>query len=169
MRMKYPNTGRAASTLLVAGFLCAAGMDTAEAKVLTVCQQKSGGTVNEPSKTRPSSVIDLAAAATTVSVSDADNGKTVLVPVGCRLVVRLASNITTGYLWRVVTGNPAHLRQDGEATYDSPDAQLLGAGGTQVFTFTALEADRTQLVLEYIRPWEANALRRFTVIVHSPR
>lgn len=167
MEMKHLKTSMAVSALVLAGLLRVAGMDIAEARDMNPRQQQSGGIVDNPSETRPGQIIQRAAAEKEVVVSDADDGRTVFAPVGGRLVVRLASNLTTGFQWRVVSGNPSHLRPDGEPTYETPDTRLMGAGGTQVFTFTVLDAIKTQLMLEYIRPWEETAIKRFTVIVES--
>jgi inhibitor of cysteine peptidase len=144
-------------------------MVTTEGHAAETTQPKSGGIVSSQSETGPGQIAQRAATDKTVVVSDADDGKKVAVPVGGRLVVRLSSNLTTGFQWRVVTNNPLHLKPEGEPTYESPDTQLMGVGGTQVFRFSAVEAEKTRLELEYIRPWEAKAAKRFTVTVQTTR
>jgi inhibitor of cysteine peptidase len=142
-------------------------MVTAEGHAAETTQRKSGGIVSSQSETGPGQIAQRAATDKSVVVSDADDGKKVSVPVGGRLVVRLSSNLTTGFQWRVVTNNPSHLKPDGEPTYETPDTQLMGVGGTQVFSFTAVGAEKTRLELEYIRPWEEKAVKRFTLTVQT--
>lgn len=77
---------------------------------------------------------------------------------GTQLVVRLASNPTTGYRWQL-TGVPAVLASEGEAVYEpSPRVESeplrTGAGGTEVFTFRAARAGSGSLAFRYLRPWE---------------
>lgn len=91
-----------------------------------------------------------------VAAQDCDNGAAVTLDKGGKLTVRLASNPTTGYSWRVARMDAAVLRQDGEPGYAPTAPGLVGAGGFEMFMFTALRAGETELVLEYVRPWEKN-------------
>jgi inhibitor of cysteine peptidase len=92
-----------------------------------------------------------------IELTAADNGRTVAVEQGQVLVISLASNPTTGYLWEVQEVDGAILRQEGEAEYvasDSGQTPLAGAGGTETFRFRAEGSGETQLTLVYRRPWE---------------
>lgn len=82
-----------------------------------------------------------------------DSGKNVTLSVGEQLTIELPSNITTGYSWSVA--DDGGLQQVGEALYEAPDTDAVGAGGTETFTFEATEPGAGELVLWYARPWES--------------
>lgn len=71
---------------------------------------------------------------------------------GGKLVVRIASNPTTGYYWSQVAGNEAivALISEGFLADPVPDG-VAGSGGTQEFTFDAIRKGRTEIVLSYKR------------------
>lgn len=87
---------------------------------------------------------------------DAENGGAVELQVGETMRVTLASNPTTGYSWQILTNDPQVLEPQGEPVYRSdPSAQgLVGAGGTETFTFVARQPGTVKLALGYLRPWE---------------
>jgi inhibitor of cysteine peptidase len=103
------------------------------------------------------------------ALTEANNGKTVTLKVGETLVVRLASNPSTGYTWETKDLDTQMLEQVGEAAFESPETppDLVGAGGTLVLTFKALEPGTTTLTLVYHRPWETDVapLQTFSVTV----
>ncbi len=107
------------------------------------------------------------AAGSPITVTDADNGKSIEVAKGGTLLVRLTSNPTTGYEW-VVTGNPATLELLKSDFARDPEAKnMVGAGGTQTLQFAATAAGSAALKLEYRRPWEKDvaAAKTFRVTV----
>ncbi len=80
----------------------------------------------------------------TVTLADKDNGRKVSLNAGDTLVVRLKSNVTTGYSWRMADGTPdtalsSWLKTSGEPLYvpDPHAPHVVGSGGTQVFRFHA--------------------------------
>jgi len=82
--------------------------------------------------------------------------KTVEVSEGGVLTVSLGSNPSTGFSWAedALVGNPAVVKQTA-SEYVAPEAQgLVGASGSQVWTFDALEKGTTSISMEYGRPWE---------------
>jgi len=82
--------------------------------------------------------------------------KEVEVAQGGVLTVSLGSNPSTGFSWTedAVIGNPAVVLQT-TSEYVAPEAQgMVGASGSQVWTFDALEKGTTSLSMEYGRPWE---------------
>ena len=91
------------------------------------------------------------------SLTDADNGKQIIVKSGEVMTVTLVSNPTTGYSWQVMEIDNAILVQDGEPEYkQSSSAEgLVGAGGTETFKFKVIESGETMLELGYMRPWES--------------
>ena len=86
-------------------------------------------------------------------LGEADDGTEISVKVGEQLAVELPSNATTGFSWTVADDGP--LTQVGESEYETeagPD--VVGAGGTETFTFKAERAGAGTLKLEYRRSWE---------------
>lgn len=156
-----------AITLLLAAWLWTAVMKAAEAGVGQVAELQNGAIIGNRTEGGVCRAALPATAEGAVVVTDADDGKTVPVPVGRKLVVRLKSNPTTGYRWRVAGSDPDHLRQEGEPSFEGPNGRLVGAGGVEVFTFAVHKAARTWLELEYVRPWEEEVLRRFAIGVSS--
>jgi inhibitor of cysteine peptidase len=94
-----------------------------------------------------------------VQLADEDNGSSVQLAQGGKLIVALASNPTTGYSWSVGESSDAALVLQGEPQYvpAGSTTPVAGAGGTEVFTFEAQDAGTANLVLEYRRPFEPDA------------
>lgn len=87
------------------------------------------------------------------TLGENDNGTAITAKTGQQVVVELPSNPTTGFMWVVAESGP--LTQVGEAAYESPAKPgVVGAGGTETFTFKAERAGSGKLTLEYRRPWE---------------
>ena len=99
-----------------------------------------------------------------VIVHDMDIGRTVRIAVGGSLIVRLASNPSTGYQWRDSGGRC--LQPVGRPQYEEPATASLGASGIQVFRYKAIHAGTVQLRFRYVRPWEQRPVRSFAVTVH---
>ena len=97
-----------------------------------------------------------AAAPKTVEMTRDDDGKTVTVRPGDTVRIKLKSNRTTGYSW-AMSGklDEKVLKSEGnEYKVDEHPAGMVGVGGSDVWTFKALAAGRTEIVLGYARPWE---------------
>lgn len=90
----------------------------------------------------------------TVELDESNSSKTVTVPMDRAIVVRLKSNATTGYGWKVSECDDTALKLAGNPAYEAPDTHLVGAGGHEVFTFEPLKAGETTVTLVYVRPWE---------------
>ena len=109
-----------------------------------------------------------------IVLTEADTAATLTVPTGARLVVRLASNPSTGYAWTEVAAPGPTLRALGEPAFEKSDAGgSVGAPGVQVFRYEVAAPGRARLALAYARPWEpaqAPAAGRFDVtVVARPR
>lgn len=89
----------------------------------------------------------------TVTVTEADSGRAIALAPGDTLEVRLESNATTGFRWNL-DGDPAPTLRLVSSEYLEPDTDLVGAGGTEVWTFEAVEAGEATLELAYYRPFE---------------
>jgi inhibitor of cysteine peptidase len=90
-----------------------------------------------------------------VNLGAADNGKTVQLAPNAIVQITLDSNVTTGYSWKLVPLESRVIEQT-KQEYIAPESQKAGAGGREVWTFTARAAGQTSLRLEYVRPWETN-------------
>ncbi len=90
----------------------------------------------------------------TITVGDAENGRAITLSHGDTLVLSLTSNRSTGYNWRVVRDDRAHLRPLGTPKYERRSESLLGGGGYQLFRFVAENPGTASLTLNYERPWE---------------
>ncbi len=89
------------------------------------------------------------------TLRDADNGGTVMIPPGAPLVLELASSPSTGYAWQLVAVDEVILRVSAHQ-FIAPKSTLVGAPGTERWTFTAgAQGGSTVLRLEYRRPWES--------------
>jgi inhibitor of cysteine peptidase len=91
-------------------------------------------------------------------LTDADNKKTVALPVGTLFDVALKGNASTGFQWQVGKIEGDAVRQTGKVDYvpDKHPARMVGFGGTFVFHFNVVKAAKTRLHLVYVRPWEKN-------------
>jgi inhibitor of cysteine peptidase len=91
--------------------------------------------------------------AKTVTLTEADAGKTIELQNGNLLVVVLDGNITTGFNWEMVPQTPAVLEQLGEPEA-TPDSSALGAGGKISLKFQAVQTGQASLTLIYHRSFE---------------
>jgi predicted secreted protein len=87
----------------------------------------------------------------TVELGEDDSGSTVPVRVGDELVVKLDSNVTTGFAWTLVTEPATEVLELVGSEYVEPETSLLGAGGQEVWTFVATGEGATDLELSYQR------------------
>lgn len=86
-------------------------------------------------------------------LGEQDAGRVVDIGAGRQFTVRLPSNATTGFRW--VVADPGPVTLIGEPVYDAPASPgVIGAGGTETFTFRTGDAGTGELKLEYRRPWE---------------
>ena len=99
---------------------------------------------------------DAKAAPKTYEMTRDDNGKTLKVKVGDTIRVKLKSNRTTGYSWALTGKTDAKVLKSGEVEYkvDEHPAGMVGVGGNDFCTFTALAPGKTEIALGYARPWE---------------
>lgn len=95
----------------------------------------------------------LAGCAKKVAVGSDMNGSSVELQKGQVLVLKLASNPTTGFNWEITGLDTAVLEQVGEVDYKA-DSNLVGSGGTNTWTFKAVSSGETRLTLIYHRSFE---------------
>jgi predicted secreted protein len=104
------------------------------------------------------------------TVTAADDGARVSVEAGEEIEVRLDGNATTGFSWDLVEYDPTVIAPSGDPSYVEDDTDLVGAGGTWVFTLIAQAPGETDVRFEYARVFEdqpASATFAFTAIVDS--
>lgn len=105
-----------------------------------------------------------------ITLGAEDDGRQIELSEGQVLVIGLASNPSTGYLWEmdgfaVGVESTGILRQVGDTEFEHashlPAAldrqtgpEVLGAPATQILRFEAVDAGQTTLRLIYHRPWE---------------
>jgi inhibitor of cysteine peptidase len=84
------------------------------------------------------------------------------IPQGSTLLVDIPSNPSTGFSW---TGpdiaEPAVVKLD-DSKYNAPESQVVGAAGTQTWTFTAAGKGTTKVTMQYSRPWEGGEKSELT-------
>jgi inhibitor of cysteine peptidase len=75
-------------------------------------------------------------------------------------VVSLAANPTTGYQWSVEQFDKSLFTLT-SSNYQRPQTNLIGAGGTMLFTFTLKQGkiypNQTKMTFKYARSWEPDS------------
>jgi inhibitor of cysteine peptidase len=90
------------------------------------------------------------------TLHEADNGKTIEVPLNSEVIIQLKENPTTGYKW-------SSPRFDGKLLllktneFRAGEKKLIGGAGIRHFAFEAKGPGKTVVEMEYMRPWEAAA------------
>lgn len=87
-------------------------------------------------------------------LTDADSGSEVVLDAGERFEVHLESNPSTGFAWELAAMTTPDLVTLDEQRYVEPDADLVGAPGTEIFVFTAGADAAGVLRLEYVRSFD---------------
>jgi inhibitor of cysteine peptidase len=104
--------------------------------------------------------------AAVVTLTWADNGKSIKVHSGDSLVVRLDENPTTGFQW-ATDGHDDDILVLQSSDYLPAAGAVIGGGGQRIFTFEAQKAGTTLLQLKRWRAWEGDKsiLERFAVTI----
>ena len=89
-----------------------------------------------------------------VTITEQDDGGTVTVARKGTLVVRLKSQMGTGYGWQVARNDGRRLKLLGPPEQENSQGGLPGGDEHQIFRFKALRSGTTLLELRYVRPWE---------------
>ena len=106
-----------------------------------------------------------------LSITDADNNKTITVTRGQGILVKLGSNPTTGYKWTVASTDRTFGYPSAEKFFPSGSG-AVGSGGLQRFTWKTTSplnmVGSHTVKLEYKRSWEGNAppAKTFTFTVN---
>ncbi len=84
------------------------------------------------------------------------------------VLIALESNPSTGYSWQASYAESAlELVEESYEPGEYDRQGLVGAGGTELFRFRALESGETEITMVYKRSWETGVLDQkvFTVDV----
>ena len=102
-------------------------------------------------------------------LTEDDNGKTIKVKVGDLVAISLKGNPTTGFSWRTAKLDGKAIEQIGDPKYTTNRHRpgMVGVGGTFLFKFKAAKSGKTEVNLEYVRPWEKDKkpVKTFAVTV----
>lgn len=92
-----------------------------------------------------------------INIAFAENSNQVIQKNGM-ITISLPANPTTGYQWQLKKYDKALLKLQ-EGHYQSTNSQLIGSGGQMIFKFKILSKQKlkTEVQLEYARPWEKEA------------
>jgi predicted secreted protein len=86
-------------------------------------------------------------------LEERDAGRSVELPRGKRVTLRLEANRSAGYRWSLAESGDGGLEQAGEPYY-AVEKAVPGGGGAEYWTFRATRAGNKELRFEYRRPWE---------------
>ncbi len=89
-----------------------------------------------------------------------------LLLVGCSssksITVELPANATTGYTWMVEMDKEGVLEMTGDE-YIAPNSDLVGAGGTQKYTFAAVGDGTVSITFTYLQSWDPDSAANTSV------
>mgnify|MGYP001384054780 CR=1 FL=1 len=86
---------------------------------------------------------------------------------GNSLIVELGSNPTTGYEWEeAVISDTNVISQDSHGFFAPENKGMVGSGGTDTWTFSALKAGTATITFSYGRPWEGGEKGTYTLTVN---
>ena len=92
----------------------------------------------------------------TITLTQADKGKSITVHPGDEIVIRLPENPTTGYRWAIDQADENILVDQTPAFSPTPGG-AIGSGGTRTFTFTAKQPGAVHLQLKLLRAWQGDS------------
>jgi inhibitor of cysteine peptidase len=108
-----------------------------------------------------------------LATAQAGDPKPMTVTAGQQFKITLQYNASTGYQWVLAKAPDAKLVKLLGTEYKRLDTKLIGAGGDMVWTFQALAEGKTQIGLDYVRPWEKGQkpaqATNFVVVIQAPK
>ena len=90
-----------------------------------------------------------------MTLTRSDDGRSIELPVGTSLELRLPENPTTGYRWTMdqVDSSVLHVTEPRFVA----DGRAVGQGGVRVFSFSATNPGHAPLSLKLWREWEGDS------------
>jgi inhibitor of cysteine peptidase len=103
---------------------------------------------------------------TTIPVNSTSNGDILTIPASDRVLVTLAENPTTGYMWNATVSKGLSVVSD---LYIAPNSTLIGAGGYHQWILAPDTAGTYTFKAVYIRPWEgtSSAADSFSLVIEA--
>jgi predicted secreted protein len=101
----------------------------------------------------------------TVELGEQDSESTVPLRAGDQLLIRLDSNVTTGFAWAIVSEPATEVLELVGSEYVEPETGMLGAGGQELWTFVATGEGVSDLELSYDRASGETSGRTFVVTI----
>jgi|SRR5215208_3595684 len=102
-----------------------------------------------------------------LTLTQADNGKSVEAYQGDVVLIRLPENPTTGYRWAIAAIDEEIMEPSSSYFTLSSDARI-GGGGERIFTFVTKSSGTTHLELKLWREWEGDSsvIQRYELTIH---
>ncbi|WP_228012980.1 protease inhibitor I42 family protein [Nostoc edaphicum] len=91
-----------------------------------------------------------------LTIAQADKGKTFTVDSGSVIVLNLAENPSTGYIWEIEKTDPDVIEFQNSTFYSSPTYGRTGVGGKRIFTFKAKATGVVRLKLKEWQSWQGD-------------
>jgi inhibitor of cysteine peptidase len=90
------------------------------------------------------------------TLTEGNNGQNLNLRVNEEVMIKLESNITTGFKWNLSSETDTGIVSFISSEYKqaSTDKKLVGAGSYETFTFKAKSKGSTAIILTYNKPWE---------------
>ncbi len=109
----------------------------------------------------------MLAAVACSSTKELSTTSTETVKSGKKFTLSMKSNPSTGYRW--VWANKAEAAADSvsyEFVADENKSKMMGAGGTDTWTFKAKAEGADSLVFLYVRPWDKETAPADSMVFH---
>jgi len=91
------------------------------------------------------------------------------VKAGQEFTIKLQSNATTGYQWKIDGNVDEKVVKFVRSDYKALPVKMMGSGGWEFWVFRAEAKGTTKINMMYIRPWEKQGFKEktksFTVVV----
>jgi len=83
-----------------------------------------------------------------------DESEDIVINTGDSFTITLESNPTTGFEWmaEITKGDVSYIKDE---FVSAQDADIVGAGGIEYFTYKAGEIGESEISFMYARPWES--------------
>jgi inhibitor of cysteine peptidase len=90
------------------------------------------------------------------TLTENNNGQSLNLKANNSVVIKLESNITTGFRWNLSNETDTSIVSLVSSDYKqaNTDNKLVGAGGYETFTFKANSQGNTSIILTYNKSWE---------------
>ena len=85
----------------------------------------------------------------------------VAMEVGDKIYLELCSNRTTGFRWEYEMTTEGIVAEE-DYDYHEPEEGVVGAAGTELWTFEAVKTGTTEIKMEYSQPWEGGTKAEWT-------